>query len=114
MFVPPAWRRHGSNRRRRTGKGNLVPRLGALDFGDHVELELEMAPARGDQQIRLPSRTIFSESGNFTGNTATSPSSNGAELSPVGLGVNVQSEPRLVVGQPAVVADFAEYHMARR
>ena len=62
----------------------------------------------------MPSRTISSASGSRTGNTATSPSSNGAELSPVGLGVNVQSEPRLVVGQPAIVTDFAEGQPAGR
>ena len=30
---------HGGNRRRRAGERNLVPRLGALDFGDQLERE---------------------------------------------------------------------------
>ena len=57
---------------------------------------------------------IFNASGNRTGNTATSPSSNGAEPSPGGLGVNVQRKSRLVVGQPAFVTDFAEGQSAGR
>ena len=46
-------RGHGGNRRRRTGEGNLVPRLGALDFGGDLQLELELARTRRDEQVTV-------------------------------------------------------------
>jgi hypothetical protein len=53
---------------------------------------------------------IFNWSGRFPGRTATSPSNNFTELSPIpaGLGGDAQREPRLVVREFAVVMDFAD------
>ena len=98
------------NRRQRAGEGNLVPRFGALDFGDHVEFEFELAGTRRDEQVVVSLADNFQRVGKFSGQNrhVTFEQLRGAFAAGRGFSINVQSESRFVVRESAVVTDFAE------